>query len=306
MTDSYTQAMDEIRARIKASKTSFGAGMAFLPKEKREAMFALYAFCREVDDIADDSPTREASQQGLQQWRGKIHALFQNNNPVQTNNIGTGLLRAPHDALAMTDSLSDSIVQTLFVALQRFPLVESDFQAIIDGMAMDADGPLVAPPFATLDLYCDRVASAVGRASVRIFGDSSDHGLRVAHHLGRALQLTNILRDLAEDAARGRLYVPEELLNKHGLITRKPEEVICDPNLPAVCRDLAAKAHQHFIAAQGAMRFCNRSVMRPARIMGAYYGAILDKLRAEDWRNVFLRIRLTKARKLLLIIKSFF
>lgn len=281
MTDmTYRQAMDDVRARVAASRSSFAAGMAVLPKERRDGMYALYAFCREVDDIADDGATQEERQNGLQEWRERIRKLFRD--------------RAP----------SDSITLTLSQALKEFPLIEDDFQAIIDGMAMDAGEPICAPSSATLDLYCDRVASAVGRASVRIFGDASKNGLHSAHHLGRALQLTNILRDLAEDAERGRLYLPEELLAKNDIITRKPGEVIRHPNLALVCRDLARQAQRHFAEADAAMRLCLPKAMRPARIMRAYYGAILDRLIKEDWRDPFTRVALSRWQKMLLLLKS--
>ncbi len=206
---SYQQALREVRARVAASRTSFGAGMAVLPRARREAMYALYAFCREVDDIADDLPTLEERKAGLALWRQRIADLFRRS------------------------AASDAITTALLPAIKPFALVEDDFQAIIDGMDMDADAPICAPDMATLDLYCDRVASAVGRASVRLFGDASANGMRVAHHLGRALQLTNILRDVAEDAARGRLYLPRELLVKHGA-SLDPQQVLRDLSDDAV------------------------------------------------------------------------
>ena len=113
--------------------------------------------------------------------------------------------------------------------IKAFGLVQNDFQDIIDGMGMDAEKPICAPDMKTLDLYCDRVASAVGRVSVRIFGDDSPKAMELSHHLGRAFQLTNILRDLGEDAERGRLYLPEELLAAHGITSRSPAEVLRDP-----------------------------------------------------------------------------
>lgn len=275
----YQQAVKEVRERVAASRTSFSAGMMILPKDRREAMYALYAFCREVDDIADDGETPEARQRGLQEWREKIHALFHEGH------------------------MGDSITRVLAVAIERFGLIEDDFQAIIDGMAMDADAPICAPRLATLDLYCDRVASAVGRASVRIFGDASANGLRVAHHLGRAFQLTNILRDLGEDAARGRLYLPAELLVKHNIASREPESVLRDPHLPDVCRDLAALAQTHFTEADAAMRVASPEAMKPARLMRLFYGAILDRLIAADWRNSYVRASLSALDKWLLIAR---
>jgi phytoene synthase len=283
MVVTYQQAIAEVKKRVAASRTSFGAGMAILPRERREGMYALYAFCREVDDIADgdkaECVTPQARRDSLNIWRERIAALFRD---------------------GMT---GDCITVALLPAIKRFGLIEADFQEIIDGMEMDADAPICAPDMATLDLYCDRVASAVGRASVRIFGENNDNGMKVAYHLGRALQLTNILRDLAEDAGRGRLYLPEELLARHGVASRDPNDVLLSGNLRAVCRDLAALARGHFESAEAAMRFCRPSAMRPARIMCAYYGAIFDRLVVQDWLDPSQRVSLPKWRKILLMLK---
>jgi phytoene synthase len=279
MTIAYADALADVKARVNASRTSFHAGMAILPRERREAMYALYAFCREVDDIADDSPTHEASAVGLQRWRERISSLFHG-------------------------KAEDTITSALLPAVERFGLIESDFQAIIDGMAMDAAGAICAPDMATLDLYCDRVASAVGRVSVRMFGDSSANAMDVAYHLGRALQLTNILRDLMEDAARGRLYLPEELLAKHNIASREPKAVLRDPNIRPVCRELAQRARGHFRSADAAMQSCIPAAMRPAKIMRAYYGAILDRLVAHDWRDMSMRASLPKWQKYWLVLRQ--
>jgi phytoene synthase len=278
----YPEALAQVRAKVNASRTSFHAGMALLPKARREGMYALYAFCREVDDIADDSPTPEEGVRGLRLWRQRIASLFQGR---------------PDDA----------ITSALAPAVRDFGLVEADFQAIIDGMAMDAGGvaaaPICAPDMKTLDLYCDRVASAVGRISVRIFGDSSAKGMDVAHHLGRAFQFTNILRDLAEDAVRGRLYLPKELLEKHGITATSPMDVIYDVRLRDVCRDFAALTRAYFDAADQAMRAANPAAMRPARVMRAYYGAIFDRLVADDWRHPGTRVNLPKWQKFWLVLR---
>src|SRR6185295_75890 len=117
-----------------------------------------------------------------------------------------------------------------------------DFHTVIDGMEMDAAQDIRAPDLATLDLYCASVASAVGHLSVHVFGDSGPAAHGVADSLGRALQLTNILRDLDEDAQRGRLYLPREILERHGIRSAEPREVLHHPALPAACRDLAAIA----------------------------------------------------------------
>ena len=170
-----------------ASGSSFYAGMRVLPKAEREAMYAIYGFCREVDDIADDlQGDRTDRARALGGWRVDIESLYAGGDPG-------------HAAVVAE-------------AVRRFGLAKQDFLTVIDGMQMDVDRDIRAPDMAELDLYCDRVASAVGRLSVRIFGMEHDPGLKLAHHLGRALQLTNILRDLDEDAEIGRLYLPGDLL----------------------------------------------------------------------------------------------
>ncbi len=179
-----------------AAGSSFYAGMRILPKPQREAMYAVYAFCRAVDDVADDGGTREERSAGLDRWRAGIDALYAGRPTADT---------AP-----------------LAEAVRRYGLDRNDFMAVIDGMAMDAAEDIRAPDEATLDLYCDRVASAVGRLSVRIFGVSGANGHALAHHLGRALQKTNILRDIDEDAAMGRLYLPREKLEAAGIQHHRP------------------------------------------------------------------------------------
>jgi len=279
MASPYQQAMEDVKARVSKSRSSFHAGMAILPKPRREAMYAFYAFCREVDDIADEGATPEARARGLQEWRERITNLFKGKP-------------------------GDSITAALAPAIGRFGLIEKDFQDIIDGMAMDAGNPICAPEMKLLDLYCDRVASAVGRVSVRIFGDSSAEAMTLSHHLGRAFQLTNILRDLHEDAQRGRLYLPAELLAKHHVASRAPTEVLVDPELPSLCRELSSTARDHFAAADAAMKVCKPSAMKPVRIMRAYYGAIFEKLVGDGWRHISTRVTLPKWKKLWLVLKN--
>ncbi|MDE1900311.1 MAG: presqualene diphosphate synthase HpnD [Alphaproteobacteria bacterium] len=276
----YHEALAEVKAQVAASGTSFHAGMAILPRARRDAMYALYGFCRAVDDIADDSATPEIAARGLEQWRGYIADAFQG-------------------------KASNAVTTALLPAIAAFNLDETEFHEIIDGMEMDSTA-IVAPDDKTLDTYCDLVASAVGRVSVRIFGDSSPDAMQVAHHLGRALQLTNILRDLAEDARRGRLYLPQELLEKHGVETRDPEAVLHDPHLSAICRDLAGQAREHYQYAGDFMKKCDARAMRPARIMRSYYAAIFDRLVERDWRDPFVRVTLPKWRKIMLAAKGYF
>ncbi|HEV2162558.1 MAG TPA: presqualene diphosphate synthase HpnD [Stellaceae bacterium] len=263
----------DIKAQVTAAHTSFYWAMRFLPKPRREAMFAVYAFCRAVDDIVDSNDPPMTKLAALAGWRRSVDAFY-------VGQAGTPLTRALADAA------------------EKYQLRRVDFIGVIEGMEMDARATIRAPSLAELDLYCDRAASAVGRLSARIFGAPGDQADRVANALGRALQITNILRDLAEDGARDRLYLPRELLERHGIAVREPAAVLVHPNLPAVCEDLAAMAHAQFDAARQAMAECPRGTMRPAAVMGAVYSAILTRLEKRGWRRIGERVRVPTPRKL--------
>ncbi|HUA53836.1 MAG TPA: presqualene diphosphate synthase HpnD [Candidatus Sulfotelmatobacter sp.] len=266
-----------IEARVRAAGTSFYWGMRLLPAPRRAAMYAIYAFCREVDDIADDAPAAEKAP-GLAGWRREIAALY-----------------AGHP--------SHPIARALLAPVAAYKLDQRDFLAIIDGMEMDATRDIRAPSLAELDLYCARVAGAVGRLSVRAFGDDTARALDVAEALGRALQLTNILRDLAEDAARGRLYLPRELLDAHGIASSDPHTVLAHPALPKVCAEVARMARARFAEAERAMADCSRRAMRPAALMKAMYRAILDRLERRGWTALDRPVKTPKALKLWLVVR---
>ena len=268
---------DTIRRRVEAAGTSFYWAMRMLPKERRDGMYAVYAFCREVDDIADDWPA-EQRPAGLAAWHDEIEAIYAG-RPRQL--IGRALQEP----------------------VERFRLRKGDFHDLIDGMEMDASADIRAPDLATLDLYCARVAASVGHLSVHVFGDPSEAAHRVADALGRALQLTNILCDLAEDAQRGRLYLPREILDRHGIRGDDPAAVLRHPALPAACRDVAAIALGQFDVARQAMAHCARRAMRPAAVMGAFYRAMLDALLEAGWRDPGARISLSKGQKLRLVLR---
>ena len=267
-----------IRHRVEAAGTSFYWAMRLLPKHRRNGMYAVYAFCREVDDIADSERPVAYKIAALAAWREEIDALYTGN---------------PRHLIA--HALSEPTV--------RYRLRPRDFLAIIDGMEMDAREDIRAPDLATLDLYCARVASAVGHLSVHVFGDSSDAAHAVAESLGRALQLTNILRDLDEDAGRGRLYLPREILDRHGIRGTDPTAVIRHPALPAVCREVAAIAEQHFLSSVSVMENCSRRAMRPAAVMAAIYHATLSALLRSGWRDPATRVSVSKPLKLWLVLR---
>ncbi len=269
--------LDEVEAFVRSAGTSFYRGMHVLPPDRRHAMYAIYAFCRLVDDVADEPGEFSTKVPQLAAWRERVADLY----------------RGKSDG---------PVTRILVAAAERFKLREDDFIAFIDWMQMDCETIIVAPDLATLDLYCDRVAAAVGRLSVRAFGDASPAADRVAYSLGRALQLTNILRDLQEDADRGRLYLPREWLDEAG-VPHDPLAALGSPGLPRVCARVAGLAHDHFRAAAGAMRECDPKAMKPARMMGATYAAILARLERSGWSNPHERVSLPKWQKLWLALR---
>ena len=263
-----------------ASGSSFYAAMRILPAEQRQAMFEIYSFCRHVDDIADSDGPRDERLAALQQWRDDIDALYRGQPPAR---------------------LADYVA-----SVKRFGLQRADFLAIVDGMEMDVPQDIRAPDLATLDLYCDRVASAVGRLSVRVFGLPTDDGIALAHHLGRALQLTNILRDIDEDAAIGRLHLPREGLQDAGIAGTDPLKAAADPRLPKVCAPLVARARTHFENADEVMARHPRRVVRAPRIMSKYYRTILELLVARGFSAPRAPVRINKLARLAIVLRYAF
>jgi phytoene synthase len=239
--------------------SSFYLAMRILPGDQRRAMFAIYGFCRAVDDIADDSARpRQTREDELRSWRAAIEAMFAG---------------APTPA---------GLAELAF-AVRAYDLQRADFLAIIDGMEMDVAADMRAPDWATLDLYCDRVACAVGRLSTRIFGLEPAAGALLAEHLGRALQLTNILRDLDEDCALGRLYLPREALEQAGVAAREPARALASPEIDAAARPLVEEAQRRFRLARELMDSTPRALVRAPQLMAAVYQGILQRLAARGF-----------------------
>ena len=264
--------MQQLRQQVSGS--SFYAGMRVLPKAEREAMYAIYGFCRIVDDIADDlEGTPEARRAEMDGWRRDVAALY----------CGEPAGRA----------------EFLVDPVKRFGIEQADFVAVIDGMQTDLDGEVRWPPFAELDLYCDRVASAVGRLSVKVFGMERETGIRLSHHLGRALQFTNILRDIDEDAAIGRVYLPKEALDAAGVVPTTPEVLVKDPGVDPAARWLAAHAKRHFAEADAILAAKPKGHLIAPRLMEAAYSRVLAKMLRKGWHHPRRRARVSKLRLLL-------
>ncbi|WP_158915993.1 presqualene diphosphate synthase HpnD [Caulobacter sp. S45] len=261
-----------------ASGSSFYAGMRVLPKAEREAMYAIYGFCRIVDDIADDMQGDRASRRAeLDAWRADLDSLYAGGDP------GRAAL--------------------LVEAVQRFGARKQDFVAVVDGMQMDVDADIRAPDFATLDLYVDRVACAVGRLSVKVFGMDEQPGLALAHHLGRALQFTNILRDFDEDASIGRLYVPREALDRAGIAGDDPHTVVNHPHIDQAARELLALAREAYASADRVLKAKPRGKLLAPRLMSAVYGKTLDRTAALGWTPPRTRVKVGKGELLWLVLR---
>jgi squalene synthase HpnD len=264
-------------AAPRASGSSFYAAMRILPPEQRDAMFEIYSFCRAVDDIADSSGPRPERVAQLQAWRRDIATLY--------------------------DGTPPSALEGLARAVKTFGLRREDFLAVIDGMEMDVVTDIRAPDYATLELYCDRVACAVGRLSVKVFGLPDDLGLALADQLGRALQLTNILRDLDEDAELGRLYLPAEAMHEAGINSTDPAAVLAEPRIEWACHALIDRARAHFTKAEDIMARCPARGVRAPRLMGAVYKAILARLVARGFGSPRAPVRIPKALLLWMLLR---
>lgn len=275
---------DKIAALVKNASSSFYWAMRILQKPKREAIFAVYAFCRAVDDVADGPIELSVKETALRRWANEIDALYDGKPQF-------------------------SIVQALAKPVRDFDLKREDFHAVIDGMLMDAQGPVVAPDTKTLDIYCDRVASAVGRLCVCIFGEPGPAGQNVAYHQGRALQMTNILRDVGEDAREGRLYLPAETLAKFGLQGVAPEKVMQHAGFAAMWRELAEQTEQRYRETYAALARCERRNMRASYIMADIYHLNLKRMMALSDEQItdpaFNKRLVGKFEKLAIALKAF-
>lgn len=242
------------------------------------AMYAIYAFCRTVDDIAD-GPDREADKATrLTFWRDELERLYQG---------------APGDPVSVA----------LLKPVRDFDLAQQDFLSVIEGMERDAAPRMRITDERDLTAYCDAVACSVGRLANQVFGVRRQDGNAIADSLGQALQLTNILRDVAEDAARNRVYIPQTVLARHGIHGDDPAELLSQPGFSAACRELAEIALAHFEAADQMLGRYGGSAMRPAVLMMQTYRAILHRLQKRGWDDNSQRVRLSAVEKFLIMLR---
>jgi phytoene synthase len=265
--------------RAAASGSSFYYSFMFLPPERRRAITALYAFCREVDDVVDEVADPAVARAKLAWWRQQVAAVFGG---------------APQHPVA----------QALQPVVAVFALPEAHFQTVIDGMTMDLDRSRYVD-FADLETYCHRVAGVVGLMSAEIFGHTEAATTRYARDLGIAFQLTNIIRDVGEDARRGRIYLPQDELARFGVA---PSVLLAGgaggDGFRALMAHQVARARDWYAKAMGALPAADRRKQRPGLIMAAIYRTLLDEIERDGYRVLDRRIALTPLRKLWIAWKT--
>ena len=258
--------------RTAQSGTSFYYSFLFLPPERRRAITALYAFCREVDDVVDEVSDHDLARTKLAWWRKEIGAVF------------SGTPQHPV-ALALRPVVAD------------FALPQEHFQTVIDGMGMDLDRNRYLD-FADLERYCHCVAGVVGLLSAEIFGYVNPATRQYARDLGIAFQLTNIIRDVGEDARRGRIYLPQDELARHGVTQTAILKHEATPGMVPLMAEQVARARQWHERAIGSLPPEDRRAQRPGLIMAAIYRALLDEIERDGYAVLDHRVALTPLRKL--------
>ena len=256
----------EVEKIVKNSASSFYWGMKILPNKQARAMFAVYAFCRIVDDIADDIKSKVKREKLLKEWELSIKNLF------------------------LKQITKNSVERELLFSIKEFNLEKKDFLSIIEGMRMDSNSNIVFPSQKKLNLYCDRVAVAVGYLSIKIFGLSKS-AKNYAFFLGRAFQLTNIVRDFHEDIDRGRCYISEKYLQRYQ-IEKNLKKIKNNPYLQKIFQDILMEAETYFQKSLIESKNLDKKKIIASEIMKLFYKKIHKKM-FKKHININKRIKLS-------------
>ncbi len=265
----------EVKKIVKKSGSSFFWGMNILDSERKRAMFSIYAFCRIVDDIADEIKNKSLKIEKLKSWKKKINNIFDSKKP------------------------KSSVEKELKIAVEKFRLDRLDFFAIIDGMLMDAKSDIKFPSKKNLELYCDRVAVAVGYLSIKVFG-LSEKEKKYAFFLGRAFQLTNIVRDFHEDLKRGRCYIASEYLSVYG-VRKDIKTIMHEPKLQNILQDILREANIFFEKSNIEAKNISKKKIIASEIMKTFYKAIHAKMFKKKI-NIQKKIRLNYLQKIYILV----
>ncbi len=260
------------RRKAAQSGSSFYYSFLFLPPERRRSMVALYAFCREVDDVVDEVHDTGVARAKLAWWRREVSATFDG---------------APHHPVA----------RALQPVVRAHGIRPVQLSTVIDGMAMDLDQSRYLD-FESLERYCDRVAGVVGVMSAQIMGYVEPSTLDYARDLGVAFQLTNVIRDVGEDARRGRIYLPQDELDRFGVAPSSILNREAGKPFEALMAYQVERARRWYDAALGKLAPADRRAQRTGLAMAAIYRALLDEIERDGYRVLDRRIALTPMRKL--------
>ncbi|HCU84829.1 presqualene diphosphate synthase HpnD [Methylophilus sp. UBA6697] len=266
--------------KTRESGSSFTLSFMFLPKDRRDAMTALYAFCREVDDVVDECTDYQIAQTKLAWWKQEIHRLFH-------------------------ETPQHPVTQALKPVVNTFHLQEAHFVEIIDGMQMDTQYNRYAD-FEQLALYCYRVASVVGLLSAQIFGYKDQATLEYAHDLGMAFQLTNIIRDVGEDARRGRIYIPLDELERAGVTEDQLLNSQASPQTQALLLKQIERAEMFYDKALSQLPKADTKPQLPGLMMAAIYRALLQEIKPDPNLVLTHKVVLPPFRKLKLALGAWF
>lgn len=272
---------NNIKKIVKKSGTSFFWSMRFLPKAKREAMYTLYAFCRHIDDIVDGDNSITEKQELLQAWREEMDNIY--DKKVPATDIG----------------------RKIYKNCMRFKLPKSEFLRLIDSISMDVPNPVQAPSLNDFYSYCRGVAGVPGSLSLRIFGCNDEKMIEeLSSSLGNALQITNILRDVKEDALADRLYIPREFLEKADINITDPKSVITDKNLVFAREELAKIANKDFQKAYELIKLLDKKTARPVKMIANIYKKYFDIMQKRGWEVISPKPTISKFEKLTLALKA--
>ncbi|MBQ8630915.1 MAG: squalene/phytoene synthase family protein [Alphaproteobacteria bacterium] len=275
--------MNNIKQIVKKSGTSFFWSMRFLPTAQRNAMYTIYAFCRHIDDIVDgDSPMAEKIDL-LQAWREEMDNIF--DKKVPTTEIG----------------------RKIYKNCMRFKLPKEEFLHLIDSIGMDVPNPVQAPDLNKFYRYCRGVAGVPGSLTLRILGCKDEQVINdLATSLGNALQITNILRDVKEDALNNRLYIPREYLEKAQITVTDPMSVVVDKNLVVAREELARQAKDNYAKADKLIPQLDKKISRHVRMIESIYRRYFDMMENRGWEVISPKPSLGKFKKLSLALRAYF
>ncbi|MEQ6475511.1 presqualene diphosphate synthase HpnD [Comamonas sp. wu1-DMT] len=266
-----------VQDKAASSGSSFYYAFLFLPKERRAAITAFYAFCREVDDVVDEVTDPGVAATKLAWWKAEVHRAF-------------------------TSQSAHPVMQALMPHAKTYGIEERHLQAVIEGCQMDLDQTRYLD-LAGLQRYCHLVAGVVGEVAARIFGQTDKRTTEYAHTLGQALQLTNIIRDVGEDAMRGRIYLPISELQQFDVKAHEINKREYSDRFTALMRFQAERAHSLYDKALGLLPDADRHAQKPGLMMASIYRTLLREIESENFQVLHQRISLTPLRKFWLVWK---